>query len=318
MACLPLLLGYILDLIFGDPYNIPHPIRYIGNLISKVEKLLRKIFPKTSKGELLAGFFMPIIVVGISVGVSFFILKVTYKIHFVFGFLVESVMCYQMLATKCLKDESMKVYKSLKASDLEKSRENVSMIVGRDTQSLDVTGVTKATVETIAENTSDGIIAPIIYMSLFGAVGGFFYKSVNTLDSMIGYKNDKYLYFGRVSAKLDDILNYIPARISALIVICSSAILNLDYKSAFRVWKRDSRNHPSPNSAQTESAFAGALNVQLAGDMYYFGKLYRKKTIGDDIRQVQIDDIKTANKILYVSSFIALIVGLIVRWLIVK
>lgn len=313
MTILPLLVGYILDLILGDPYNFPHPIRIIGSLIFKTEKILRRLFPKTQRGELLGGAFMPVIVVGLSVLMSFLILKLAYKIHIVIGVIIESIMCYQMLATKCLKDESMKVYHSLKSGDLELSRKNVSMIVGRDTQNLDTIGVTKATIETIAENTSDGIIAPMIYMALFGAVGGFLYKSVNTLDSMIGYKNDKYLYFGRVSAKFDDILNYIPSRISALMVILAGAILKLDYKSAFRIWRRDGRNHPSPNSAQTESAYAGTLNVQLAGDMYYFGKLYHKQTIGDNIRPIQIDDIQTSNKILYVTSFIGLIICLIMR-----
>lgn len=312
MIILPLIFGYILDLILGDPYNFPHPIRLIGNLITYTEKLLRKLF----KNELLSGILMLIIVTGISVIIPTLILKIAYKIHLIVGIIVESIMCYQMLATKCLKDESMKVYNSLKDGDLELSRKNVSMIVGRDTKNLDTTGVTKATVETIAENTSDGIIAPMLYMAIFGAVGGFFYKSVNTLDSMIGYKNDKYLYFGRASAKTDDILNYIPSRISAIIVILASAILKLDYKSAFKIWKRDCRNHPSPNSAQTESAFAGALNVQLAGDMYYFGKLHHKQTIGDDIRPIQIEDIKIANRILYTTSFIGLILSVIVRCII--
>lgn len=317
MLILPLLIGYLLDLTFGDPYNLPHPIRFIGMLISKSETLLRNIFPKNSKGELVGGAFMPIIVVGLSTIISLIIIKISYKINLIVGIVVESIICYQMLATKCLKDESMKVYKSLKDNDLTLARKNVSMIVGRDTQNLDVTGITKATVETIAENTSDGIVAPMIYMALFGAVGGVFYKSVNTLDSMIGYKNDKYLYFGRISAKLDDILNYIPSRVSAIFVIVATFFLNLDYKSAFRIWKRDCRNHPSPNSAQTESAFAGALNVQLAGDMYYFGKLYHKKTIGDNTRPIQIEDIKISNNILYLTSFISLMCCLLVRCIVI-
>lgn len=312
MIILPLIFGYILDLILGDPYNFPHPIRLIGKLITSTEKLLRRLF----KNELLSGILILVIVTGFSIIISMLVLKIAYKIHLIVGIIAESIMCYQMLATKCLKDESMKVYQSLKDNNLELSRKNVSMIVGRDTKNLNITGVTKATVETIAENTSDGIIAPMLYMALFGAVGGFFYKSVNTLDSMIGYKNDKYIYFGRASAKTDDVLNYIPSRISAIIVILASAILKLDYKSAFKIWKRDCRNHPSPNSAQTESAYAGALNVQLAGDMYYFGKLYHKQTIGDDIKPIQIEDIKTSNRILYTTSFIGLILSVIVRCII--
>ncbi len=307
MRVLPLIIGYILDLIFGDPYNLPHPVRWIGGLITKSEKFLRKSFPKTPKGELIGGVFMPIIVVGISTLLSLLVIFVTYKVHTALGILVESIMCYQMLATKSLKVESMKVYKSLQRGDLEQSRKDVSMIVGRDTENLSIEGVTKATVETVAENTSDGVVAPMLYMALFGAVGGYFYKAVNTLDSMVGYKNDKYIYFGRASAKLDDVLNYVPSRISALFVIVATFFLNLDYKSAFTIWRRDSRNHPSPNSAQTESAYSGALNVQLAGDMYYFGKLHHKKTIGDDVRPIQIEDIPRANDILYVTSLVAMV-----------
>jgi adenosylcobinamide-phosphate synthase len=218
-----------------------------------------------------------------------------------------------MLATKSLKDESMKVYYSLLRGDLAQSRKDVSMIVGRDTQNLDVAGVTKATVETVAENTSDGVVAPMLYMALFGAVGGYFYKAVNTLDSMVGYKNDRYILFGRVSAKLDDLLNYVPSRLSALMVIVASATLGLDYRSAYRVWRRDSRKHPSPNSAQTESAYAGALNVQLAGDMYYFGVLHHKPTIGDGAKPIQVDDIKTANRLLYATSIVSLVVSVLLR-----
>lgn len=309
MKFLPLILGYVLDLIIGDPYSLPHPIRAIGTLITRSETILRRQF----KNELLGGTVLTIVVVGVSTVVPWALLTLAYKVSTVLGVVLESIMCYQMLATKCLKVESMKVYYSLQRGDLPQARKDVSMIVGRDTKNLTVEGVTKATVETIAENTSDGIIAPMLYMALFGAVGGFFYKAINTLDSMVGYKNDKYLYFGRTSARLDDVLNYVPSRLSALMVVLASAVLKLDYKSAFKIWCRDSRKHPSPNSAQTESAYAGALNVQLAGDMYYFGKLHRKPTIGDSIRPIRIDDIKTANRLLYMTSLVGLVLSIVVR-----
>ena len=233
------------------------------------------------------------------------------------GLAIESFMCYQILATKGLKTESMKVYKKLAEEDLEGARYAVSMIVGRDTKALDEAGVAKAAVETVAENTSDGIIAPMIFMAIGGAPLGFFYKAINTLDSMIGYKNDKYLNFGRFAAKLDDIANYIPARISAYLMIFASFILGFNYKGAFNIYSRDKYNHASPNSAHTESVCAGALNIQLAGNAYYFGKLYEKPTIGDDLRPINYDDIKKANKLLYATAFICLAAVEIIKWAII-
>ena len=225
-------------------------------------------------------------------------------------------MCYQMLAVKSLKDESMRVFEELKKGDLEGARYAVSMIVGRDTKALDEAGVTKAAVETVAENTSDGIIAPLFYMAIGGPVLMFFYKGVNTMDSMVGYKNEKYLNFGRYAAKFDDIMNYIPARISALLMIAASYVCGFDGKNAAKIYKRDRYNHASPNSAQTEAVMAGALDIQLAGNAYYFGKLYEKPTIGDDIRSVESQDIKRANCLLYVSSAMAVALFAGIRWLI--
>ena len=212
-----------------------------------------------------------------------------------------------MLATKCLKTESMKVYKRLSEHDLCGARKAVSMIVGRDTECLDEEGVAKAAIETVAENASDGVIAPMLYLALFGPVGGFFYKAVNTMDSMVGYKNDKYLYFGRCAAKLDDIVNYIPARISAWLMILASACERMNWKNAEKIYKRDRYCHASPNSAQTEAVMAGALEVQLAGDAVYFGKVVKKPTIGDDIRPVEAEDIKRANHLMYLTSFLGLV-----------
>lgn len=313
---LSLVLGYLLDLFIGDPHWLYHPIRLVGNLISVLEKGLRAVFPKTPKAEITAGVFLVILTTGITTAAAAGILYLGFLIHPTVKFVLEVIMCYQLLATRALKDESMKVYDKLKEKDLEGSRYAVSMIVGRDTQNLDEAGVTKAAVETVAENTSDGIIAPMLFMAIGGPVLGFFYKSVNTMDSMVGYKNDRYLYFGRAAAKFDDILNYIPARISAWMMIFSCFFAGLDAKEACRIFKRDRYNHASPNSAQTEAVMAGALHVQLAGDAWYFGKLHKKKTIGDPIRTVEYEDIRRANRLLYVTSFFTLLVCGAIRFLI--
>ena len=300
-------LGYLIDLLIGDPHWLYHPIRIVGNLISLLEKWLRALFPKTEKGELTAGVFLVILTSGLTTAAAAGILYAGYLIHPAVKFGLEVLMCYQLLATSALRDESMKVYEKLKENDLEGSRYAVSMIVGRDTKNLDDIGVTKAAVETVAENTSDGILAPMLFMVIGGPVLGFFYKAVNTMDSMVGYKNEKYLYFGRAAAKFDDILNYIPARISAWMMIFSCLFSGLDAKEAYRIYKRDRYNHASPNSAQTEAVMAGALHIQLAGDAWYFGKLYKKKTIGDAVRAVEYEDIRRANRLLYVTSFFTIL-----------
>lgn len=307
LILLALCIGFLVDLCFGDPYWIYHPVRLIGNLISKTEKILRSIFPKTKKAEFISGGILVVIVLFLSSTVPYIILTIGGRIHPVIKLILESIMCYQLLATKALKEESMKVYYELKKGDIKGARHAVSMIVGRDTASLTEEGIAKAAVETVAENTSDGIIAPMLFMAIGGAPFGFFYKAVNTMDSMVGYKNDKYQYFGRIAAKLDDILNYIPARISAYLMIVSSAILGLDAKNAYKIFKRDRYNHASPNSAQTESVCAGALNVQLAGDAFYFGKLYKKKYIGDANRKISFEDIRLANRLLYAAAVLGLI-----------
>jgi adenosylcobinamide-phosphate synthase len=300
-------IGFLLDFIFGDPYFLWHPIRGIGNLISASEKLLRKIFPRTKQGELVAGILLVFLVVIISTGIPATLLVLVFHWNVYAGILLEAIMCYQLLATKSLKVESMKVHDALQAGDLEGGRKAVSMIVGRDTQNLSQEGIIKAAVETVAENTSDGSIAPIIYMAIGGPILGFFYKAVNTMDSMVGYKNDKYLYFGRTAAKLDDLLNYIPARISAYLMIGAAAVRGLHAKGAWNIYRRDRFNHASPNSAHTEAVTAGALKIQLAGDAYYFGKLYPKKTIGDNIRPVEVADIKKANELLYSTAILGML-----------
>lgn len=306
-----ILLGFILDTIIGDPYKLPHPIRWIGSFISILEKLCRKI-AKSNTMLMILGAILVFIVIFVSGGITLLVLKLASFNKYAYT-IVSSVICYYMLAGKSLKTESMKVYKAFENKDTEGARKAVSMIVGRDTQSLTKEGIIKAAVETVAENSSDGVVAPLIYILIFGPVGGVVYKAVNTMDSMIGYVEEKYFYIGKFAAKLDDVLNYIPARISGILVIISAFILRYDYKNAFMIFKRDRRKHASPNSAQTESAMAGALGVQLAGDATYFGVVHKKPYIGDKKREIENEDIKRANDIMYTMTIICLVVGLVIR-----
>ena len=304
--------GFILDLMIGDPRWLYHPVCLIGNLIAFLEKILRKIFPKTGKGELAAGTVEVILVCLLSGGIPFLILHILYGISVWAGFALETFWCYQLLATKSLKTESMKVYDRLKNGTLEEARYAVSMIVGRDTQSLTEEGVTKAAVETVAENASDGVIAPMLYIAIGGVWLMFLYKGINTMDSMVGYKNEKNLYFGRFAAKLDDVVNFIPSRVAALLMIVASFLPGKRFSGtgAWKIWRRDSRKHASPNSAQTESACAGSLGIQLAGDASYFGKTVKKPTIGDALRPVEPEDIRYANVLLYRMAFLGMAVCL--------
>ena len=308
--------GFVLDLVFGDPHALPHPIRLIGTLIAGLEKKLLKLQMRDEKKEFYKGILLVVLVLFSTGAVAALVLVVAYWLHPVAGIVVESVMTYQILATKCLKDESMKVYQSLNEQGLEAGRVAVSMIVGRDTNVLDETGVVKAAVETVAENTSDGVIAPMLYTALGGPIVGFVYKAVNTMDSMVGYKNDKYLYFGRAAAKLDDVVNFIPARISAYLMIAAAYIGGkaFDGKQAYRIYKRDRRNHASPNSAQTESVCAGALGIQLAGDASYFGKVVKKPYIGDAHRAVEREDIVRVNRLMYVTAVISEVLCLVIMF----
>lgn len=305
-------IGFLFDMILGDPYWLPHPIRAIGNLISRLEeRLLGKKLEELEeakrdmKKELQRGRWLVVLVVLVSVIITALILLSAYSIHSYLGIAVEALMTYQMLAAKCLKVESMKVYDCLKKQDLEAARTAVSMIVGRDTKVLDETGVAKAAIETVAENTSDGVIAPMLYTALGGPILGCFYKAINTMDSMVGYRNKRYLHFGRAAAKLDDVVNYIPARISAYLMIVVSFVAGEAFngKQAYRIYRRDNRKHASPNSAQTESVCAGALGIQLAGNASYFGKMVEKPYIGDALRKVEYEDIRRANRLMYLTAW---------------
>ncbi len=310
---LAVLCGYLLDLVLGDPHWLVHPVQMMGWGISGGEKLLRRCFPKTPGGEIAAGAVLVLWMVACSVLIPFLILYAAGLVHPICRFALETLFCYQIPATRSLRVESMRVYGPLVQGDLPRARYWVSRIVGRDTQNLDAEHVAKAAVETVAENTSDGIVAPLFYLAIGGAPLGFFYKAVNTMDSMIGYKNDTYLYFGRVAAKLDDVVNFIPAILSAWLMIAASYCLGLDGKNARRIYRRDRKNHSSPNSARTESVCAGALGVQLAGDAYYFGKLVHKPTIGDPGRPVTAQDIPLACRLMTLTSLLSVILFLAVR-----
>lgn len=312
LPALPVILGFLLDCAVGDPYNIPHPIKLIGRLIGTLEKLVRK----RMKNLRLGGVILGMTVVLLSTAVPLALLLVCYHFSLIVGIVAETVLCCYMLAARCLCRESMKVCRAAESGDTEAARKAVSMIVGRDTAVLDRDGIIRAAVETVAENTSDGVTAPLFYMGLGGAVGALFYKSVNTMDSMIGYKDEKFADIGRFAAKLDDVLNYIPSRLTAFFMVIAAPISGLDGRNAFRIWRRDRRNHASPNSAQTESACAGALHLRLAGDAWYFGKLHKKPYIGDDDRPVETADIRRANKLMYVTSVFMLIISAAARCII--
>ena len=294
MACIA---GMALDAIFGDPVWLYHPVRIIGNWISILEKWLRVFCKNDEKKERIAGCVLWFGVVIASVGIPWGLLYLAGKVSFWLQFALETFWCYQLLAGKCLKDESRKVYVQLVNHNLEGARHAVSMIVGRDTGNLSEAGVTKAAVETVAENTSDGVIAPLIFMLIGGAPLGFFYKAVNTMDSMVGYKNEKYLHFGRFAAKMDDVWNYIPSRISALLMIASAWIFRMDYKRAWAVWKRDRRKHASPNSGFPESAMAGILDCRFGGAHVYHGLLVEKPYIGDNDREISYADFRIAVRV---------------------
>ena len=302
--------GFVLDALFGDPAWLPHPVVYMGKAISKLEKLLRPRLPKTPQGELLGGA-----IVAFCLPVGTFLLTglvcwEAARLHPLLGLAVQMFWCGQALAARGLVQESTDVYKELKKPDLPGARKAVSRIVGRDTAELTAEGVTKAAVETVAENASDGVIAPLLYMLIGGAPLALTYKAINTMDSMLGYKNEKYLYFGRVPAKLDDVANYIPSRLAGLLWVAAAALTGNSARGAWKIWRRDRRRHASPNSAQTESACAGALGVQLAGPAYYFGQYYPKLTIGDAQRPIEPEDILRANRMMVAESILALAIGL--------
>ena len=308
--------GFVLDALFGDPAWLPHPVVFMGKAIARLEGFLRPRLPKTPKGEVLGG---AIVAFCLPVGTLVFtgaVCRGAARLHPLLGLAVQMFWCAQALAARGLVQESTNVYKELIKPDLPAARRAVSRIVGRDTAALTAEGVTKAAVETVAENASDGVIAPLFYMFLGGAPLALTYKAINTMDSMLGYKNQKYLYFGRAAARLDDVANYLPSRLAGLLWVAAAALTGSSARGAWKIWRRDRRNHASPNSAQTESACAGALGVQLAGPAYYFGEYYDKPTIGDALRPVEPKDILRADRMMYAESLLALALGIALRLLV--
>ncbi|WP_411168707.1 cobalamin biosynthesis protein [Clostridium sp. MB05] len=302
-----LTIGYILDLIIGDPQNPIHPVRLIGSLCKNIEKLFRKLFKSSLK---VAGGLTWIFSVAIVFFINYIIVISSFNINRIFGIIISGIIIYFSISTKALKVEGLKVVSYILKDDIEGARKQLSYIVGRDTKSLDEKAILRAVVETVAENMSDGVVAPIFYAGLFGAPGAMVYKAINTMDSMFGYKNDKYKDFGFFPAKLDDVFNYIPARLTGLLIVFVSLLLNLNYKESFKIYLRDRNNHSSPNSAHPEATVAGALGLRLGGANYYFGKLVKKPTIGDELKEIEVRDVYKTNNILYLVSFFSYLLAL--------
>ena len=308
-------IGCIIDCFLGDPKWLPHPVRLIGWFIARGEKQIRTKGGSPEQ-EYQKGLILSCLTIAAAFLLPLLLLLVLYKINETLGLIIHALLCWQIIAAKSLKTETMKVHYALANNNLKRAREELSYLVSRDTDSLDRSRIIKSTVETVSENTSDGVIAPLFFMLIGGAPLGFLYKAVNTLDSMIGYKNEKYIRFGRFAAKLDDAVNYIPARISAMVMIAASFLCGYNWRNAVKIYQRDRFNHPSLNSGQTEAVCAGALGIQIGGANYYFGKLVDKPTIGDNLRPVDTEDIIKANRLMYCTFFLAWLAGAVI-WLLI-
>lgn len=307
-SSLALVVGFVLDGLLGDPKGWPHLIRFFGVVISYLEKVLYPL-----KNKRLAGGLLVVFTLCICGGLPALLLVLFWEISPWLFFLLESLLSWQLLAARSLHDESLPVYEALMEQDLPKARKALSFIVGRDTENLDAAGISRATVETVAENTADGVAAPLFYLTLAGAPLACLYKAINTLDSMVGYRNKRYEEFGSCAARLDDLANYIPARLCALLMILASALAGLSARNAWRIWRRDRRKHASPNSAQTEAVMAGALGIELAGDAWYFGQLIQKPSIGDALRPIEAEDIHLAHRILFLTSLLHFLLSILLR-----
>lgn len=307
-------LGFLLDLLLGDPEWMPHPVKLLGRAIQRMERRFRKWFPDSPKGQRAAGRLMAILLPLVTLILTVDLLWLCYEVTPWLYMAVQALLCWQCLAIKDLKGESSRVQRALEEGNLPKARSLVSRIVGRDTENLTAGGVTRAAVETVAENFSDGVIAPLLCMLVGGAPLALTYKAINTMDSMVGYKNEKYIDFGRAPAKLDDVANFLPARLSAFLWMAAAALTGNDAGGAFRIWKRDRKKHASPNAGQTEAACAGSLGIRLAGPISYFGEPVEKEYIGDKTRKVHPSDIGKANRMMMVGSILCLVIGLAVRF----
>ena len=306
--------GAGLDLLFGDPIYPLHPVRLVGRLIAGLEKSLRRLLPKTPGGELAGGAALTVLVTGITAGAVFGALRLAGAISPVLDFAVRAVLIWLLLAMRSLRDESDLVRRELDDGNLPGARRALSMIVGRETASLGEAGIVRAAVETVAENCTDGVITPLVWLAIGGPVLGWAAKAVNTMDSMVGYKNEKYLYFGRCAARLDDAVNYLPARAAALLLIAACLPARLDAAGAFRIWRRDGHLTGSPNAGQTEAAAAGALGIALGGPAVYFGRTLDKPWLGDDLREPEAKDIRRAHALLYGAGLLGLGIALLCLW----
>ncbi len=303
--------GFFLDILWGDPLGRFHIVVLIGRGISFWEKALRRILPKTPRAQLAGGLILVLLTAGGSFLISAGSLALLYRLHPAVGLLGESFLCWQCLAMRGLKQESVRVYEC--RHDLAAARKAVGRIVGRDTEKLDLPGVFRACVETVAENCSDGEIAPMLYLALGGGALGVLYKAVNTMDSMLGYRTPRYLYFGRAAARLDDAANLIPSRLTGLLMTAVAGAVGLDGKNALRIFLRDRYRHSSPNSAQGEAACAGALHIQLGGPAFYFGKRRERPLIGDDDRPIEAEDILRADRLLYGTGWLCFFFCVLVK-----
>ena len=307
MTILAVAAGFAADLAFGDPRWLPHPVVAMGRAITWAEGRLRGAFPQTSAGTRAAGLVLAVALPLACGLLTWGILHLCGMVHSGLRFVAEAWASYQILAACELRRQSLAVARAFSKGGLVAARETVGLIVGRDTSVLDEQGVARAAVETVAENASDGVIAPLRYLALGGAPLGFFYKAVNTMDSMLGYVEPPYKNIGLVPAKADDVLNFIPARLSALFLLAAGAILGLDAKNGWRIFRRDRYRHASPNSAQTESVCAGLLGLRLAGDAWYHGVLHKKPYIGDERRAIEPDDIPRACRLMTAAAILALL-----------
>ena len=308
--------GCVLDLLIGDPHGFPHIVTGMGHLISWLESRLRPLFPAEKKGELAAGALLTLITAAVCTALPALLLRAFYRLNSAFGFAAECFLCCQLLAARSLRDESLKVARDLESGDMDKARRDLSMIVGRETKNLDEAGIIRAAVETVAENTADGVVAPLLWTGLFGTAGGCFCKAVSTMDSMIAYKNKKYLWFGACAARLDDAVCFIPARLAGLLMVLTAPLCGLDGRNAWKIFRRERLKHASPNAAHTEAACAGALDIQINGPAVYEGRVENKPFVGDPLRPVEIADIRRAHRLLFASSAASALLALALRALI--
>jgi adenosylcobinamide-phosphate synthase len=315
MTPLELFSAYVIDLILGDPPRLPHPIKMIGREISFLEGMLKEDIGSRWR-ERAAGLVLVTGIVSSVFLITYFVITLSTSLSAVLGFLVTVFLAYSTLATRSLHVESKKVILALREGDLERARSRLSHLVGRDTENLDQDEIIRALAETIAENTSDGIVAPLFYLGIGGVPLAMAYKAINTLDSMVGYKNERYLNFGWASAKSDDIVNYIPARMTGILIVVSSLLLNMSWRESWRIMRRDGRKHSSPNSGIPEAAVAGSLGIQLGGTNYYLGKPNHKPLIGERIKALDEKAIRKTTKLMYTTSFLMLIICIL--WLFIS